>query len=262
MFRQSLRLARKKNFGAWQLFVPPTPIALFRPYSDKILSSGMISPNSPADNKTSRDRRSPNDPTQTLTQADGISSAIKQDHRQIEKYYDKIINSTDHDTQQRYQNAFVWELTRHAIAEELVVYPSMETGLNNGQEIADKDREEHQITKEQLYKFQNMTPDHSDFIPTLESLMTDLKMHIKQEEEHDLVKLEEALRPTRSRDLAQQFEMTKIFTPTRSHPSAPNKPPYETVAGLMTAPLDKLRDMFRAWPDEPGPKPPSGGAAR
>ncbi|KAF3064199.1 hypothetical protein GL218_02380 [Daldinia childiae] len=247
MFRQSLRLARKKNFGARQLSVPPTPITLLRPYSN---------------NQTTQDNSSPNDPAQTLTQVDSISSVIKQDHRQIEKYHHKILNSKDHDTQRRYQNAFVWELTRHAIAEELVVYPSMETGLNNGKEIADKDREEHQIAKEQLYKFQNMTPDDSDFIPTLESLMTDLKIHIQQEEEHDLVKLEEALRPTRSRDLAQQFEMTKVFTPTRSHPSAPNKPPYETAAGLMTAPLDKLGDMFRAWPDEPGPKPASGGAGR
>ncbi|KAI0119470.1 hypothetical protein F4814DRAFT_411975 [Daldinia grandis] len=260
MLRQSLRLARKTSFRTWQLSVLPTPVVLFRPYSDNIMSND--STKSKSNNETSRDNRSPDDTAHILNQAGSISSAIRQDHRQIEKYYDKIINSNDHDTQLRYQNAFVWELTRHAIAEELVVYPVMETGLNNGKEIADKDREEHQVTKEQLYKFQNMTPGDSDFIPTLESLMTDLKIHIKEEEEHDLVKLEEALLPTKSRDLAQQFEMTKAFTPTRSHPNAPNKPPYETAAGLMTAPLDKLRDMFRAWPDEPGPRPPSGGAGR
>jgi hypothetical protein len=40
-----------------------------------------------------------------------------------------------------------------------------------------------------------------------------------------------------------------MFTPTRSHPSAPNKPPFETVVGLMTAPIDKLRDMFTKFPD-------------
>lgn len=87
-------------------------------------------------------------------------------------------------------------------------------------------------------------------------------MHIKEEEEHDLVKLEEAILPMRSQHLAQQFEMTKSFTPTRSHPSAPNKPPFETAVGLMTAPLDKIRDLFRDWPDEAGAKPPAGGAGR
>ncbi|OTB03944.1 hypothetical protein M426DRAFT_59470 [Hypoxylon sp. CI-4A] len=215
-----------------------------------------------SNNKTAKDNRSPKDPNQTLSQADSISAVIHQDHRQIEKYHDKIVKSNDRDTQRQYQNAFVWELTRHAIAEELLVYPTMETGLNHGKDMADKDRAEHQVTKEQLYKFQNMNPGDKDFIPTLESLMKDLKMHMKEEEEHDLVKLEEALLPSRSKDLAQQFEMAKAFTPTRSHPSAPNKPPYESVVGLMTAPLDKIRDMFRSWPDEPSPRPPSGGPAR
>lgn len=36
----------------------------------------------------------------------------------------------------------------------------------------------------------------------------------------------------------------------RSHPSAPDKPPFETVVGLMAAPIDKLRDLFTAFPDE------------
>lgn len=34
----------------------------------------------------------------------------------------------------------------------------------------------------------------------------------------------------------------------RSHPSAPNKPPFETLAGLMSAPMDKLKDMFSKFP--------------
>ncbi|XXH05906.1 hypothetical protein Hte_012348 [Hypoxylon texense] len=212
-----------------------------------------------SDSEVTRGPRSSED---HLTQADSISSVIRQDHREIERYYNKIVDANDPDTQRRYQNAFVWELTRHAIAEELVVYPSIETGVNDGKVMADKDRAEHQVTKDQLYKFQNMSPEDNDFIPTLETLMKDLETHIKEEEEHDLVKLEEALLPSKSKDLAEQFEMIKAFTPTRSHPSAPNKPPFETAVGLMTAPLDKLRDMFRTWPDEPSRKPPSGGPAR
>ncbi|KAI1379694.1 hypothetical protein F4677DRAFT_290793 [Hypoxylon crocopeplum] len=258
MLQQSLRSARLRASRAWPISTPLVRVGLYRPYSGHIMSNSLPK----SGGKTTRDNRSPEDPNQTLTQIDSISSVIRQDHRQIEKYYNKIVNSDDLEEQRQYQNAFVWELARHAIAEELVVYPSLETGVNDGKIMADKDRAEHQVAKEQLYKFQNMKPGDADFIPTLESLMQDLKVHIQEEEEHDLVKLEEALLPSRSKDLAQQFEMTKAFTPTRSHPSAPNKPPFETAVGLMTAPLDKLRDMFRAWPDEPSAKPPSGGPAR
>lgn len=53
-----------------------------------------------------------------------ISDAIKKDHREIEEYYQNILNASDNDTATRWQNQFVWELARHSIAEELVVYPA------------------------------------------------------------------------------------------------------------------------------------------
>ncbi|KAI0010895.1 HHE domain-containing protein [Xylariaceae sp. FL0662B] len=190
-----------------------------------------------------------------------LSEVIKKDHRQLEHYHNEIISSKDPKHQRRYQNAFVWELARHAIAEELVVYPSLESGVSDGKTRVERDRSEHQLIKEQLYTFQNLRPEDITFIPSLESLMKDLRIHFKEEEEHDLVKLEEALLPTRSRTMAEQFEMTKVYIPTRSHPSAPNKPPFETAVGLMTAPLDKLQDIFREWPkEESEPKPSSKGS--
>ena len=83
--------------------------------------------------------------------------------------------------------------------------------------------------------------------------MNDLRGHIKDEENKDLPALEAALtkagKPASER-LASSFERTKMFVPTRSHPSAPDKPPFETVAGLMAAPLDKLSDMFRKFPQK------------
>ena len=50
--------------------------------------------------------------------------------------------------------------------------------------------------------------------------------------------------------LAKSFGRTKAFVPSRSHPSAPSKPPFETVVGLLTAPIDHLGDMLRKFPEE------------
>lgn len=105
--------------------------------------------------------------------------------------------------------------------------------------------------KELLYKFQGLKTSDHEFTPTLKSLWSDLSQHIKEEEEQDLVKLENALQQADSEKLTTSFNRTKKFIPTRSHPDAPDKPPYETVAGLITAPLDKLADfMFRKFPAE------------
>ena len=53
-----------------------------------------------------------------------VSDAIMKDHRELETYYDKIINATHLDTKARCQNQFVRELARHSVGEELVVYPT------------------------------------------------------------------------------------------------------------------------------------------
>ena len=91
----------------------------------------------------------------------------------------------------------------------------------------------------------------SDFKNTLEKLWQPLKQHINEEEEDDLPALEEALgNDDTSESYAKTFERTKLFVPTRSHPSAPDKPPFETVVGLLTAPIDKLSDLLRKYPKD------------
>lgn len=77
-----------------------------------------------------------------------------------------------------------------------------------------------------------------------------------------------AIGPEDSASAAVSFKRTKKFAPTRyvisrstcrtfgltqrhrAHPGAPDKPPFETLAGLMAAPVDKLKDMFAQFPSQ------------
>lgn len=73
-----------------------------------------------------------------------VSDAIVKDHRELKDYYNEVVNSTDHDHQQRFGNQFVWELARHSVGEELVIYPAMEKYMGDkGKQLADEDRQEH-----------------------------------------------------------------------------------------------------------------------
>lgn len=76
-----------------------------------------------------------------------ISDAVKKDHSELKDYYSKIIGATDNDTKVRWQNQFTWELARHSVGEELVMYPAMEKYISNGKAMADKDRKEHQTVR-------------------------------------------------------------------------------------------------------------------
>jgi hemerythrin superfamily protein len=55
-----------------------------------------------------------------------VSDLIKHDHDELRTYKDNILKATTDDEKVRWQNQFTWELARHSIAEELVVYPAME----------------------------------------------------------------------------------------------------------------------------------------
>lgn len=78
--------------------------------------------------------------------------------------------------------------------------------------------------------------------------MNHVSQHIKEEEENQLPRLEAALSEDQSDGLRKSFNRTKIFMPSRAHPHAPSKPPFETVVGLLTAPVDQLGDLVRKWP--------------
>jgi hypothetical protein len=100
-----------------------------------------------------------------------------------------------------------------------------------------------------LYDFQSMTPTDVNFDSQIDTLWKVLSQHIKEEERDDLPALEKHIDADASGKLANSFDRTKHFVPTRSHPSAPDRPPYETAAGMLATPMDKLMDLFRKFPE-------------
>ncbi|KAM0277594.1 hypothetical protein ACHAQH_005713 [Verticillium albo-atrum] len=181
-----------------------------------------------------------------------ISDSIIKDHRELEQYYNEVVNSTDHDHQERFGNQFTWELARHSVGEELVVYPAFEKHLGDkGKSMAESDRKEHHQVKELLKTWQNLKPTDADYVPKLKELWKILAEHIKEEERDDMPALEQALSQAKgeSESMATSFGRTKAFVPSRSHPSAGEHPPFETVMGLLTAPIDHVADIFRKFPN-------------
>ncbi|KAJ3056551.1 hypothetical protein HK097_006184 [Rhizophlyctis rosea] len=68
----------------------------------------------------------------------------------------------------------------------------------------------------------------------------DLREHIEEEEQIYLPKIHTAISAEESLKFGKEFQRTKHLVPTRFHPSAPDKLPFETLGGLLAAPLNKL----------------------
>ncbi|KAI2788163.1 putative hemerythrin-like protein [Penicillium oxalicum] len=161
-----------------------------------------------------------------------IINAVTADHRQIEDCYSKVLSSPHNDEKTWWQNLFTWELARHSIDEELVICPRFEKKVPEGRAMAEEHRREHQSAsktltkvKEQLRQFQDMIPTNPQFEPTHKALVQDPLQHIHEEKNDDLPKLEGSLSPEDSESLAKSLGRTKMFVPSRSHPSAPIGPP-------------------------------------
>ncbi|KAJ4359003.1 hypothetical protein N0V95_002538 [Ascochyta clinopodiicola] len=191
--------------------------------------------------------------TSQIFHAPALTEAITSDHRELERLYHTIVNCKDAEQQARYGNQFVWELARHSVAEELIVYPAIEDMSDEGKARAEKDRNQHHTLKELLKTFQNMSARDPKYIPQLEELYTHLEHHIKEEENDDLPALEQALATEGNRSstekLAKRFSRTKMFVPSRSHPAVGENPNIEGPAGLPVAIFDHIADLFRKFPD-------------
>ncbi|KAJ5561500.1 hypothetical protein N7535_004038 [Penicillium sp. DV-2018c] len=177
-----------------------------------------------------------------------ILPAMKHDHLELEIHSQKLLQAANPDEQTRYKNQLTWEMARHLVGEELIVYPALSSALPNGQEIVFRNRVEHQAIKHQLKTFQGLSSTDAQFLPTLEDLMHDFGVHARHEEEVELPRLEELLSKEESIELTKHLDRMKIFVPTRSHPSAPTEPFFETAIAFLTAPIDHIADLFRKWP--------------
>lgn len=74
-----------------------------------------------------------------------VSQAIGNDHKYLDELYSHIKSSNSIEDKIKYRNMLTWNLARHAISEELTIYPAMETYLGEvGKELTATDFSQHQ----------------------------------------------------------------------------------------------------------------------
>lgn len=171
-----------------------------------------------------------------------VATIVHQDHAEIEALFDRLDAGTGD------RAAIVREivplLSRHAVAEEQVLYPAVRE-LEDGDLLADHAIEEHQVVKEALSRLERGKPDDSGWESSLTTVMEEVRLHANNEEADLLVRLREKVGDDRMRELGEAFREAKDKAPTHPHPHAPSTPPANVVAGAVAAPVDKLRDKLK-----------------
>lgn len=79
-----------------------------------------------------------------MSEGQTISEAIGADHRSFDVYAENMRTSKGEAETVRWRNQLTWTLARHAISEELTLYPAMEKWLGaEGVELSKTDKEQH-----------------------------------------------------------------------------------------------------------------------
>ena len=165
------------------------------------------------------------------------------DHRRLEELMDAYeAPGTSPEQRGEAVHALVRESSMHSVGEEQVFYPRIRTLLPDGDVLADRGLIEHQQVKELLADLQRMGPLDPGFDARAQVMIADLREHIRDEDTDVLPRLRQAATREQLQDMGEALERIKPFSPVRSHPRAPSRPPANRVIIPVTARLDRVRD--------------------
>ena len=110
-----------------------------------------------------------------------IYETLKQDHRAVERLFDRIEKAKDPDERFSLFISLKDELLFHAKAEEKVFYSQL--GGDETEELIEHARSEHEAVESVLARLQDMEPDDDAFLETIEELRSMVEDHVEEEEE-------------------------------------------------------------------------------
>ncbi|KAB8196747.1 hemerythrin domain-containing protein [Nonomuraea phyllanthi] len=179
------------------------------------------------------------------TQQDVIAVLVT-DHREVEQMFSELehMKGGISDQAKTLAEKVVIELVRHSIAEEEHLYPAVRQHVPGGGKLADQEIAEHADAEETMKRLEGLEPGDNDFWPTMGLLMSQIRDHIREEENDLFPRLRESCPPEQLVDLGGKVERAKKTAPTRPHPSAPDTPPGNKLLAPGAGLVDRIRDAI------------------
>src|SRR3954471_2476924 len=176
-----------------------------------------------------------------------VVEVLEHDHREVEQMFAELESlrgaSTEEAKSRRKDvtDQVTIELVRHSVAEEVLVYPEVEDKVSS--EEAEHAREEHAEAEETLRRLEKLDADDPGFDDELETLMSEIRHHIEDEEGEMFAHMRETIDEEQLRKLGGRVEAFKKVAPTRPHPHVPNEALPRTAAGPGASLFDRMRDL-------------------
>lgn len=176
--------------------------------------------------------------------APDVIDVLIDDHREAVSLLTQLWTTTDPAVRRDLADTLIAEVVRHAVAEEMYVYPAMRTHLTDGDQAVQHDTEEHKQLERIMKQLEAVDPQEPAFTQLLREMEMVLTDHIADEESVQFPELRARIPRAELVRLADKVESAKKLSPTRPHPSAPNAQLFHKIVGPGVGMVDRLRDRL------------------
>ncbi len=176
--------------------------------------------------------------------AGDVIDILTGDHRDVTALIGEIRTVRDPMIRRDLTDTAISELVRHAVAEEMYVYPAMRKHLPDGEKAVEHDIEEHKELEQTMKRLEAVDVNTPEFEEALTKLSTILADHVQDEENEQFPRLRQHIPQEELTELAAKVETAKKLAPTRPHPGAPNSEVFHKLVGPGVGLVDRLRDKL------------------
>jgi hemerythrin superfamily protein len=173
-----------------------------------------------------------------------VIDVLINDHRDVTALIGEIWSVADPMIRRDLTDTAISELVRHAVAEEMYVYPAMRKYLADGEKAVEHDVEEHKELERAMKQLEAVDVSSAEFDTALRRLEELLADHVRDEESEQFPELRRSVSQEELKELAGKVETAKKLAPTRPHPGAPNSELFHKLAGPGVGLVDRLRDKL------------------
>lgn len=173
-----------------------------------------------------------------------VVSILTTDHREMMELIDQIERSSDAGQRRDLADTLIAEVMRHAVAEEMYVYPAMEKHIPNGTDEVEHDKEEHDEIVQVMKQLEDTDASEPAFMERVQQLKGKLDHHANDEESDQFPKLRSHIPADNLIDMGEKVQTAKKMAPTRPHPSAPHSELFHKSVGPGVGMIDRLRDKL------------------
>ncbi|MGP9497941.1 MULTISPECIES: hemerythrin domain-containing protein [unclassified Halomonas] len=174
-----------------------------------------------------------------------VINILTTDHQEMLELLAQVESSNDPEQRRVLIDAAIAEVMRHAVAEEMYVYPAMEKHIPNGRDEVEHDKREHDELVNVMKKLEDVDASDPTFMPLTKEMEKQLRHHIDDEESDQFPKLRNHIPVDELIDLGNKVDAAKKLAPTRPHPSAPHSELFHKSVGPGVGMVDRLLDKLQ-----------------